>query len=941
MADGSTYTNVDDNMAGNCVGGCLVTGNTVIGINQFHSFTDFSVPTGEAVVFDTSLPAGIMNNIQNIISRVTGNSVSNIDGSISTIGPQPANLFLINPNGISFGPNALLNVQGAFVGTTASAIEFGSQGVFSALDSSEPAPMLAINPTALIFNQLPQVGSMSPQLGSINVENNLLIVNPDSSLLLIGGEVNINNNLLISRLPLSPSASEAPGQIAFGAIGTGGGRVELQSQFGDNNYGTAPFAQFENVLDGGNISLLNSNISEFFGGDVVVFGGSIDVMDVQITQGESSEGNIDLNARDSISIIDSPQGLETNISSIASDTDDAGSISFYAGNEIFLQGNVIISADSSGGGNSGEISFETSLETGSIIITDGVTISANAAGVGTSAGEISIQAREVTLSGIDIDTSSIGNAQQAGAISIFGKSLNLTEGASISSQTAGDAITPGNIEISVNHVSLSGGSEISTQRTSGTGIGDAGEISITGNALSLSENSVISSETQTGTGEGGNISLAVDRIDLTNGTITAETTGPGNAGTIDLHGNLLRLNDRSTITSSTSENGGLGGSIDIDVANTRLTGDSTVAASTAGASNAGDINLTGNRLALLGGSTIETSTSAAGDAGDISIHVKEDLLVRGTDPAGNPSGIFANTTAGSTGSGGSISIKSEDTSLFEQASIAVDSLGDGDAGALHIVSGDLTLDTGSSISAATASGEGGDLSFNIHDLLLLRRNSNITTEAGNDGNGGDIDIEADFIVGIPGEDVNIIANAFEGDGGNITLTAFSVLGFTLGPDPAEANNISASSELGVDGDIIIDVLDTDPARGLEERQVQFSDLSNLIGSTCNFGSPDDEQSQFILAGRGGLSPDPNEPLTGEALIERQWVTRPDNLASTSTLSTPPPNQSIRQTEPRQRIVEAQGWYVNAAGQVVLTANPIEVSSQVVTSAAPSTCLSPS
>jgi filamentous hemagglutinin family protein len=119
-------------------------GGTQAGRNLFHSFYQFGLNQGQIANF-WSNPA-----IANILARVNGGSASYINGLIQVLGGR-SNLFLMNPSGIVFGPNASLNVPAAFTATTADRILFPG-GSFHAYGENNFAN-LAGDPIGFAFDR--------------------------------------------------------------------------------------------------------------------------------------------------------------------------------------------------------------------------------------------------------------------------------------------------------------------------------------------------------------------------------------------------------------------------------------------------------------------------------------------------------------------------------------------------------------------------------------------------------------------------------------------------------------------------------------------------------------------------------------------------------------------------------------------------------------------
>jgi large exoprotein involved in heme utilization and adhesion len=202
--------------------------------------------------------------------------------------------------------------------------------------------------------------------------------------------------------------------------------------------------------------------------------------------------------------------------------------------------------------------------------------------------------------------------------------------------------------------------------------------------------------------------------------------------------------------------------------------------------------------------------------------------------------------------------------------------------------------------------DGGNIVLNLSSLLLLRNGSQISTEAGTEqagGNGGNITINSPLIIAIPEEDSNIIADAFEGSGGNVNITARGIFGIEPRPNQTPLSDITASSELGIDGTIALSVLDTSFVENdLSAFDSSIINTANLTSGSC-IARADDDQGSFVVTGGGGL---PTRPS--------------DNVISTFATGEvqAPANTSEAVWSPGEPIVEPTGVFELASGRLVLS-----------------------
>jgi filamentous hemagglutinin family protein len=540
------------------------------GHNLFHSFSDFSVPTGGSANF-TNLARN-----QSIITRVTGNLFSDINGLLNTNG---ANFLLINPNGVVFGTGVKLDVGKAFVTSTASGVDFvdaAGRNYNFGVNRAGDAPLLTIDPN-VAFNPARLIMNASIP-GSKGIENYgiLQTKNPGQYIGLIGGDVNFYGGQLI-----------APGA----KVELGGLKQNSTIRFSLENG-----VQFPANVDRGNVSLVS-------------IGTSPSIIDVR----SGGDGSVRIVAKD-ITL----QGTRTRIKAgilagLGSPSATAGDIKLDATGDIRISDTaaIVSSVNFESQGKGGEIE----IVTGNLYITNGAGISASTFGKG-DAGNVKVTAKDTVFlaDAIIFSTVELGSVGKGGNIDIIAGSLSLRDGAQLStgirdangteptgtgdagninlkvsgavdiagkkdifssgilSYLGTDAVgNGGNINIDAGSFTLRDGAQFSAATY---GQGNAGSITInttdfvTITGKSGSSNSALFVDSQSQTGKAGNLIVRSPQITLDNGGKINAGSFSGNGGNIKIQqADLLLLRRGGQITTNaggTPQVGGNGGNINID-----------------------------------------------------------------------------------------------------------------------------------------------------------------------------------------------------------------------------------------------------------------------------------------------------------------------------------------------------------------------------------------
>ena len=805
---------------------------TTVGNNLFHSFSEFSVPIGTQASFNNA------TGIDNVLTRVTGLAASEINGLIQVNGT--ANLFILNPNGIVFGPEASLDLGGAFVATTASSLQFADGTEFSAI-ASETAPILTVSvPVGLQFGDRAEPVTVQGPGNGVFVDLNTfslvladrpegLAVAPQQTLALVGGPISLEGGNLTAESGRIELGSVAPGeQVVLQTADDGGLALDF-----------APETTFNDILftEGASIDVSGdaSGTARLQGNNIAINDGSAVL---GLTFGAGGSGALSLEATGTIEVVgESPitflqsivsadsgfaatgPGANVNIASDRLLLSAGGQITstvFGAGpggpiavsaSEIELVGEspavpsgLFASVEFDGTGNGGGIAIATET----LQVTEGAQIASLVFGLG-NAGPIAIDATTIEIVSSDLtllgDSGIFATTEEAisgnaGNIFITTEQLRLLDGAQILTSSAGigDA---GAIEILADNIEAIGSNAFSRSTIStGTVDGLGGTLSIQTEQLQVSDGAQIAAATS-GSGDAGSLTVSAMAIELLGTTpdeidpsgFFATSIGDdatGNAGTLTVEAEELLVADGAQIIAN-SFGAGDAGAVNIQADRIELiggtsTGPSLISAATSGDGQGGVLQIETGQLSLVDGAQITATTFGSGAAGDLTV-IAQDITLSGGVAQGQ-SALAANALDGS-GAGGSITVETGTLSLLDGGTIVVGNFptadsgslpGSGPAGDLSITAQSVQLAEGGLLSADTVTGTGANITLSVAENLTLDSSSQISTNATETGQGGSITIAAS---GLQLSDESAIAANATNGAGNIALQLTGTDGLLL------------------------------------------------------------------------------------------------------------------------------------------------------------------
>ena len=698
------------------------------GVNLFHSFQRFNVREGGSATFTGA------HDISNIVSRVTGIQDSLINGRLasSIVG---ANFFLLNPNGVIFGSNASLDINGSFYVSTANEIRLADGNIFKDQPGLEDLLLTSEPPVAFGF-----LGLDPPNLAMLAAEEF-----PTAGITV--KELNVINSKSIALIGRDAIAAEKtiPGiEIMGRTFQNKSGVVNIVSVAAPGNVVIDNIQEFQgtNFQTLGEIKLLDSpilgggiNVSGAGNGAIIIRGGKLTLDNASLlankngTQpGESTA--IDLFLTERVDLKNSrltAKGqngstgkvgnieITTGILTMDNSTIDSGlffgsqakgnNLTITAG-RVELVNKSVIFGDTEVREKGGAIIFNvTDLPEGTIL--DG------------EAGKFTVD-----NSIINTETSSEGlDAGRGGSISVDAGVLELKARAQITASTLGSG-NAGDITLNLGTLTALDSTISSSSTLDDPIAGSAGTIRIQG--LASPAESIILSNTEISTAtidsKAGEITLDAKAIHLQNQTnVSTSATSLGEGGTITVEAIDKLITDNSTI-SATANNGSTSGDIALRATSPL---------------NPENSDFGSEHILIANESRIEAESLGSASAGNITVEAVDTLRIQGNSELNT-----SNTNAGGGDAGGDIKLTADFLIHVLGSQISSDVRGQADTTGGNIEFDPRFVVIENSLVTANADlGGGGTITINASDAVLVDSLSNL--DVGSQfGGTGTIDVNA-------------------------------------------------------------------------------------------------------------------------------------------------------------------------------------------------------
>jgi filamentous hemagglutinin family protein len=738
-----------------------ITGGLQRGQNLFHSFQDFSVPTGGSANFAN--PAGN----QSMITRVTGNLFSDINGLIKTNG---ANFLLINPNGVVFGSGVSLDVGKSLITSTANGINLvdGSGGkIIFGTNPSGDTPLLSIAPDVLFNVANLNIGGGSGQISNFGT---LQTTNDSQYIGLIGGNVNLNGGKII--VP--------------------GGRVDIG---GLNTDGIVGINSDGLVFDG--IGLTESNVSIANGSSISVRASQtlnpVDPIFFPTAISPGSSINISANQIDLLNSGDRFIPTTSNPTNQALGGLDAG-LAVNAGTKTSTIGNINLNA--TGDINLNQSAIFNLVRSGATGTGGGINITGNNINI-TNKSEISTSlAQDAAGRGGNVDITAKGNFNftQANYPGVTASLINVDTEAIADSLIAASTYgrgDSGKVQIAAGGSFVVGDNSAIASTVAATGSGNSAGIKISANSVTIRNGGQIltsvaaakTSQVETVKNNAGKIEInsqgdvlifGSDTVneDRNNSTrlarIESNNFRVGDSGQVNItapDGKLAILNRGAIISSIRGTGNGRSNSINLNVKELLLGNLSEISSSLGGRSATG-----------------QRETKTRGKAGDINIQAIGDVTVneyldslivkKFEGNATGPSGIYSSINGTATEDGGKITINTlgkVSVGNHDVINSTIEREGEGSPGGIEINARELEVFNEGQILTVAARYKGNDLTKKGNaGNIDIKTTGNVTVAGNQDPTVGRNDAESSL--------AKIASNSFRnGNAGKITIEAGGIV----------------------------------------------------------------------------------------------------------------------------------------------------------------------